>query len=137
VMVGMGVLMLLVAWWAFWTQWRQRRAGVGHEQPFTRLQLRVLAGMTFSGWVATLAGWWVTEIGRQPFLVYGVLRTADLVADHPPGLVLTTLVAYLAVYAFLLVSYVLVLMYMSRHPAMPTPEAPQSPKPGMPVGGPA
>ena len=93
--------------------------------------------MTFSGWVATLAGWWVTEIGRQPFLVYGVLRTADLVADHPPPLVLTTLVAYLAVYAFLLVSYVLVLMYMSRHPAMPTPEAPQSPKPGMPIGGPA
>ena len=137
VMVGMGVLMLLVGWWAFWTQWRQRRTAGEHEQPFTRLQLYVLAGMTFSGWVATLAGWWVTEIGRQPFLVYGVLRTADLVADHPPALVLTTLVAYLAVYVFLLASYVLVLMYMSRHPAMPTPEAPQSPKPGMPIGGPA
>jgi len=137
VMVGMGVLMLLVGWWAFWTQWRKRRATGEQQQPFTRLQLRVLAGMTFSGWVATLAGWWVTEIGRQPFLVYGVLRTADAVADHPPGMVLTTLVAYLAVYVFLLASYVLVLMYMSRHPAMPTPEAPQSPKPGMPIGGPA
>ena len=137
VMVGMGVLMLLVGWWAFWTQWRKRRAAGGQQQPFTRLQLRVLAGMTFSGWVATLAGWWVTEIGRQPFLVYGVLRTADAVADHPPGLVLTTLVGYLAVYVFLLAAYVLVLMYMSRHPAMPTPEAPQSPKPGMPIGGPA
>jgi len=137
VMVGMGVLMLLVGWWAFWTQWRKRRAAGEQQQPFTRLQLRVLAGMTFSGWVATLAGWWVTEIGRQPFLVYGVLRTADAVADHPPGMVLTTLVAYLAVYVFLLASYVLVLMYMSRHPAMPTPEAPQSPKPGMPIGGPA
>jgi len=137
VMVGMGVLMLLVGWWAFWIQWRKRRAAGEQQQPFTRLQLRVLAGMTFSGWVATLAGWWVTEIGRQPFLVYGVLRTADAVADHPPGMVLTTLVAYLAVYVFLLASYVLVLMYMSRHPAMPTPEAPQSPKPGMPIGGPA
>jgi cytochrome d ubiquinol oxidase subunit I len=40
-------------------------------------QLR-LAGMTFSGWVATLAGWYVTEIGRQPFLVHGVLRTAEV-----------------------------------------------------------
>ena len=44
--------------------------------------------MTFSGWVATLAGWYVTEIGRQPFVVYGLLRTADLVAPHAPGMVL-------------------------------------------------
>ena len=58
--------------------------------------------MTFSGWVSTLAGWFVTEIGRQPFLVYGLLRTADLVADHPPGMVLSTLIAYLTVYTFLL-----------------------------------
>ena len=48
--------------------------------------------MTFSGWVATLAGWYVTEIGRQPWLVYGVLRTADAASDvagaddrHQPG----------------------------------------------------
>ena len=93
--------------------------------------------MTFSGWVSTIAGWWVTEIGRQPFLVYGVLRTADLVAPHPAGMVLSTLIAYLAVYAFLLVSYILVLMYMTQHPAMPTPETPQSPKAAMPITGPA
>jgi cytochrome d ubiquinol oxidase subunit I len=62
--------------------------------------------MTFSGWVATLAGWYVTEIGRQPFLVYGLLRTADLVAPHPPHMVLGTLIAYLVVYGGLLVSYV-------------------------------
>ena len=87
--------------------------------------------------MATLAGWYVTEIGRQPFLVYGVLRTADLVAPHSGGMVLATLIAYLAVYAFLLVSYVLVLMYMAQHPAMPTPETPQSPKAAMHIGGPA
>ena len=86
---------------------------------------------------AILAGWWVTEIGRQPFLVYGILRTADLVADHPPQMVLATLVAYLAVYAFLLAAYVLVLMYMAAHPAQPTPETPQSAKAATPVGGPA
>ena len=38
--------------------------------------------MTFSGWVATLAGWIVTEIGRQPWLVYGILRTADVAVER-------------------------------------------------------
>ncbi|MCE3273807.1 MAG: cytochrome d ubiquinol oxidase subunit I-like protein [Ramlibacter sp.] len=137
VMVGMGMLMLAVSWWAAWTLWRRRRDARTDATPFSRWQLRLLAGMTFSGWVATLAGWIVTEVGRQPFLVYGQLRTADLVADHPPGMVLTTLVAYLLVYVFLLTAYVLVLMYMAQHPAMPTPDAPQSPKAAMPIGGPA
>ena len=136
-MVGMGVLMLAVSWWTAWTLWRKRRHPRAEGTPLSRWQLRLLAGMTFSGWIATLAGWYVTEIGRQPFLVYGVLRTADLVAPHSGGMVLATLVAYLAVYAFLLVSYVLVLMYMAQHPAMPTPEAPQSPKAATPIGGPA
>ena len=110
---------------------------VSSSVALSRWQLRALVAMTFSGWVATLAGWFVTEIGRQPFLVYGLLRTADLVADHAPGMVLSTLIAYLAVYAFLLVSYVFVLVYMSEHPAMPTPETPLSPKAATPVGGPA
>ena len=130
VMVGVGVLMLLVSWWCVFSLWKRKGE-------LTRWQWSVLAGMTFSGWVSTLAGWYVTEIGRQPFLVYGLLRTADLVAPHPVPMVLGTLIAYLAVYAFLLVSYVLVLMYMVEHPAKPTPEAPQSPKATLPIGGPA
>ena len=129
VMVGMGVLMLMVSWWCALTLWRRGT--------FSTWQLRLLTAMTFSGWVATLAGWYVTEIGRQPYLVYGVLRTADLVADHPPSIVLSTLVAYLTVYVFLLASYVLVLMYMASHPAKPTLETPQSPKAATPIGGPA
>jgi cytochrome d ubiquinol oxidase subunit I len=132
-MVGMGLLMLAVSWWAALSLWRRR--AVANTQPFSRLQLRVLAGMTFAGWIATLAGWYVTEIGRQPFIVYGLLRSADAVAAHPPAMVLSTLLAYLAVYAFLLAAYVLVLMYMSTHPAMPTPDTPQSPKVAMPVAG--
>jgi cytochrome d ubiquinol oxidase subunit I len=144
VMVGVGMLMLAVAWWSAWTLWRRRGRAVpdlapaAESTPFSRWQLRVLAAMTFSGWLATLAGWYVTEIGRQPFLVYGLLRTADLVAAHPPAMVLSTLIAYLAVYAFLLVSYVGVLMYMAQHPAQQTlPASPQSPRAAMPVGGPA
>jgi cytochrome d ubiquinol oxidase subunit I len=130
VMVGMAMLMLAVSWWCGWTLWRRR-------VELSMLQLRALAAMTFAGWVATLAGWWVTEIGRQPFLVYGLLRTADLVGEHAPGTVMSTLVAYLLLYAFLLVSYVGVLMHMAAHPAQPTGNSPQSAKPAQPVGGPA
>jgi cytochrome d ubiquinol oxidase subunit I len=137
IMVGMGIVMLLVSWWCAWALWRGRHAGAQAAQPFSRWQLRVLAAMTFSGWVSTIAGWCVTEIGRQPFIVYGLLRTADMVADHPAGMVLSTLVAYLLTYVFLLASYVLVLMYMSTHPAQPTGQGPQTPKAAQPVGGPA
>ncbi|XAH22341.1 cytochrome ubiquinol oxidase subunit I [Xylophilus sp. GW821-FHT01B05] len=120
-MVGLGVLMLLTAWWGTWTLWRRRRQVSAALAPFSRWQLRLLAAMTFSGWLATLAGWYVTEIGRQPFLVYGVLRTADLVADHPPQMVLSTLIAYLVVYALLLVAYVRVLMHMAGPPKPAAP----------------
>ncbi|MES3001997.1 MAG: cytochrome ubiquinol oxidase subunit I [Pseudomonadota bacterium] len=129
IMVGVGMLMLLVSWWSAWKMRGSR------EIP--RRVLHLLAAMTFSGWVSTLAGWYVTEIGRQPFLVYGMLRTADLVAAHPASMVLSTLIAYLAIYAFLLVSYILVLMYMTGHPAKETMEAPLSPKTDMPLRGPA
>jgi cytochrome d ubiquinol oxidase subunit I len=128
VMVGMGVLMLLVSWWGAWVL---RQA----PSVLPRRLLYALAAMTFSGWVSTLAGWYVTEIGRQPFIVYGLLRTADVVADHPAGMVLSTLIAYLVVYVFLLASYVLVLMYMASHPAQPTGQSPQSPKAATPIRG--
>ena len=136
VMVGMGVLMLVVSWWIALTYWRRRRE-TGQPMPLSTWQLRLLASMTFAGWVATLAGWWVTEIGRQPFMVYGVLRVADLVAPHPPGMVLATLIGYLLLYGFLLAAYVLVLMYMATHPAQRLPATPQSAQPGTPIGGPA
>ena len=152
VMVGMGVLMLLVSWWAAWSLWRARAPDPVRPEPvegltrastssartgYSRPVLYALAAMTFSGWVSTLAGWYVTEIGRQPFMVYGLLRTADLVADHAPGMVLSTLIAYLVVYVFLLASYILVLMYMASHPAQPTAQTPRSPKAATPIRGPA
>ena len=142
VMVGMGMVMLLLSWWCAWTLWRRPRqageaGGRALAPPFSRWQLRLLAAMTFSGWVSTLAGWFVTEIGRQPFLVYGLLRTADLVAEHPPEMVMSTLAAYLAVYVFLLAAYVLVLMYMAGHPAQVPPPAPRGATAAQPVGGPA
>jgi cytochrome d ubiquinol oxidase subunit I len=66
VMVGVGLLMLAGQ--------LARLAGLRGAATSRVWMARVLVGMTFSGWVATLAGWYVTEIGRQPWLVYGVLR---------------------------------------------------------------
>jgi cytochrome d ubiquinol oxidase subunit I len=79
--------------------------------------IRILSLMTFSGWVATLAGWYVTEIGRQPWLVQGVLRTRDAVAELPPASVGFTLALYLATYAVLLVAYLVTLRYLVKHAA--------------------
>ena len=125
VMVGVGLLMLAVAWAAAWALWR-RRAQPARVLP--RRLLWALVGMTFSGWVATLAGWYVTEIGRQPYLVYGLLKTAEAVAPHPSGMVASTLAAYLTVYALLLAAYVGVIKHMAEHATLPAPAvAPTTP----------
>ena len=110
VMVGVGMLMLLTSWLAWWTY---RRAG---WQParLPRWLLQGLAAMTFSGWVATLAGWYVTEIGRQPFIVFGLLRTADVASAVPAPMIALTLVMYIAMYLALITAYVAVLAYMAQ-----------------------
>lgn len=114
VMVGMGLLMLAVSWWGTWRLWRRKEAS-----PWLA---RALVAMTFSGWIATLAGWYVTEIGRQPWLVTGVLTTADAASKTPAPMILTTLLMYLATYAVLLGAYVTVLFYLARIGAKPTGE---------------
>ncbi|MDR7151432.1 cytochrome d ubiquinol oxidase subunit I [Hydrogenophaga palleronii] len=124
VMVGVGTLMLVVAWGTAWLMWRKRREAAADETSLPRPTLYVLAAMTFSGWLATLAGWYVTEIGRQPFVVYGHLRTADVATSLPSPLIATTLAAYLIVYGLLLITYVGVLKYMAEHPVKHAPEAP-------------
>jgi cytochrome d ubiquinol oxidase subunit I len=123
VMVGVGTLMLVVAWASAWLLWRRRRLAQG-SMDLPKPALYVLAGMTFSGWLATLSGWYVTEIGRQPFLVYGHLRTADVATTLPSPMIAVTLTAYLIVYGLLLITYVGVLKYMAEHPFKHAPEAP-------------
>ncbi len=105
-MVGMGLLMLAVSWLSVFFIIRK------HALP--SWMLRVVTGMTFSGWIATLAGWYVTEIGRQPWLVSGVLKTADAVTTVPGGQVATSLALYLTLYAFLLFAYIQTLFYLAR-----------------------
>jgi cytochrome d ubiquinol oxidase subunit I len=109
VMLGIGFAMIGVSWWAAWSL---RRA-----PPLTRGVQRALSLMTFSGWVATLAGWYVAEVGRQPWLVYGLMRSAEAVAPHPAGTVSCTLIAYAVLYAFLLTAYIATLRYMATKPA--------------------
>jgi cytochrome d ubiquinol oxidase subunit I len=114
-MVGMGLLMLAASWSGWWLYWR---AGWRAER-LPRWLLWALAGMTFAGWVATLAGWYVTEIGRQPFIVQDLLRTADVASKVAAPLIALTLAMYLALYAALILAYVGVLSYMACKPDEP------------------
>ena len=107
IMVATGFAMLITAWLAVW----QLR---GKREPGTWLA-RLLVGMTFSGWVAVLSGWYTTEIGRQPYLVSGVLTTEAAVGPAAAGTVLTTLVGWLLLYAFLGSAYIAVLFYLARN----------------------
>jgi cytochrome bd ubiquinol oxidase subunit I len=114
IMVGTGVLMLLASWLGVWLIWRQRRNNMALMLP--RWMLTGLVGMTFSGWLATVAGWYVSEVGRQPFLVYGYLKTAEAASNVPAAHIALTLTAYLIVYALLIVAYVSVLRHMAEKP---------------------
>jgi len=111
IMVGVGVLMLLVSWTAL-VQWYRRRE-------LTPLLTKALIGMTFAGWVATLSGWYVTEIGRQPWLVTGILRTDEAASSVAAPMIGITLAAYLILYAVLLAAYVATLFLLARKGATP------------------
>ena len=105
VMVGMGILMLCLAWFSTWIFFRKRQ--------LQRWLLWTLAGFTFSGWVATLAGWLVTEIGRQPWLVTGILRTADAAGKATDAQIGASLTVYVLTYAAMLLSYMIVLTHLA------------------------
>ena len=111
VMVGTGMLMIGFGLAGAWFLWRRGA--------LPRWLLLALVPMSFAGWVATLAGWYVTEIGRQPWLVTGVLTTAEAVGPIAAGTVLSTLVMYLALYAVLLAAYVAALFRLARKAGAP------------------
>ncbi len=106
IMVGIGFLMLFASWVGVFQLWRKKEISTWMH--------KVLFGMTFSGWIAVIAGWYVTEIGRQPWIVYGLLKTSDAVAPHGPTVMITSLTMYILLYAFLLVSYLSVVFYMTN-----------------------
>ena len=112
IMVGIGMLMLAASWLGWWLYRRAKWQPAG----LPRAMLWLFAGMTFSGWVATVAGWYVTEIGRQPFVVYGLVRTADVASKVPSSMIALTLALYVTLYLALIVAYVTVLKYMAEKP---------------------
>jgi cytochrome bd ubiquinol oxidase subunit I len=91
VMVGIGLLMIAIGLVGAWL-WARGRLFE------TRWYLHAVAAAWPLGFIAILAGWWVTETGRQPWVAYGILRTADAVSPVTFNAVLTTLVLFVLIY---------------------------------------
>ncbi len=102
IMVGVGLLMLALSWTGVFVL---RKAA-------PTWLLWCFAGFTFSGWIATLAGWMVTEIGRQPWLVTGILRTADAAGNASGAELGASLTAYALTNAAHLLSYMVVVTHL-------------------------
>ena len=111
-MVAAGTYLALVALWTGWLAWR--RADLARN----RWLMRAVALATPLGFVAAEAGWMVTELGRQPWVIYGVLKTADAVTPMP-GLMVPFL-TFTLLYCFLGVIVVwLLYRHIIRSPAVP------------------
>ncbi|MEI8178641.1 cytochrome ubiquinol oxidase subunit I [Aestuariivirga sp.] len=110
IMVGVGVLMLIVGFWSGLARWK----GKLYHWPWL---LRAAMVMGPAGFLAVLCGWITTEVGRQPFTVYGLLRTADSVSALRADAVGYSLIAFVVVYFFVFGSGTFyALRLMSRTP---------------------
>ena len=116
IMVGLGVLMILVGAWSSWLRLRGRLT-----ESTALLRLAVLMGP--SGFVAVLAGWITTEVGRQPYTVYGLLRTVDFVSPIDAAAVGASLIAFIIVYFFVFGAGTFYLLrLMGRPPDLSEPD---------------
>jgi cytochrome d ubiquinol oxidase subunit I len=107
VMYGIAIIMFGVAVASLWLRWQGRLFA-------RRWFLRTLVVMTPSGIVATLGGWYLAETGRQPWVIYGVLRTIDAVSPVPADALLSSLIAFFCIYALFLTAFVLFAFRMIR-----------------------
>jgi cytochrome d ubiquinol oxidase subunit I len=123
IMVGIGVLMVATGMWSLWLRWRRRL----YESPWM-LRLAVLMGP--SGFVAVLAGWITTESGRQPYTVYGLLRTAQSVSPIDAQAVAASLIAFIIVYFTVFGAGVVYILRLMAH--TPQPHEPDI-EPGTPM----
>lgn len=104
VMVGLGLLMIALGAWGVWLMWRRR---LEQSRPF----LWATVAMGPAGFVAVISGWVVAEVGRQPWTVTGVLRTADSVSPIGAGEVTASLLGFMIVYAII---FTVGVLYMLR-----------------------
>jgi len=127
VMVGMGVLMVGLGLFSLWARWRG-----------TLYRSRVLHGFALAmgpaGFIAVLAGWITTESGRQPFTVYGVLRTGESVSPLAAPAVASSLIAFVIVYFAVFATGVLYILRLMATPPHPGEEGPGGEAPARAAG---
>ncbi len=109
IMVFTGLVMLVVSIAGTWVMKRKKN--------ITPFWAKVFVWMTFSGWIGTLSGWYTTEMGRQPYIIHGVLKTADAATKTGSGMVASTFACYIAGYIILLSAFLYALYYLARKAA--------------------
>src|SRR4029077_18067638 len=127
IMVGIGLLMILTALTGVFLWWRGRLLEA-------RWYLWPVQHAWWTGFVAVISGWIVTETGRQPWVAYGILRTADATSPHAASTVATTLVLFVLVYGIV---FAMGLYYINRlivlGPQGPAIKAPGAGTPARPL----
>ncbi len=117
IMYGLAIVMFAVGVASLWLRLRGRLFS-------SRWFLWMLVFMTPSGIIAALAGWYVAETGRQPWVIYGILRTADATSPVPAQALLSSLLAFVCVYAvFIIVFLIFTFRIIRRGPAEAPPHA--------------
>jgi cytochrome d ubiquinol oxidase subunit I len=132
VMVGVGVLMLLAVV-ASLVQWRRGKLET------SRGLLRAWMLLTPSGFIAVLAGWYTTEIGRQPYVIYGLMRTEEALSAVSAGSVATSLIVFATVSLFIFIAGTYYLLKLLRKGPQPVEEGmrhPEEKRPARPLSVP-
>jgi len=106
-MLALGMTMFALAVASLWLRWHGRLYS-------TRWFLRALVVMTPSGVLATLGGWYTAEIGRQPWVINGMLRTADAVSPVPARTLLGTLITFVCVYSVFFLAFLIFTLRLIR-----------------------
>ena len=109
IMVGLGFLMALLGLWSLWSRWRKNLYD-------NRWLHRFALAMSPAGFVAVIAGWITTEVGRQPWVIYGVMRTEDAVSAIDAPAVGASLTAFVIVYFLVFGAGTLYLIKLMRQP---------------------
>jgi cytochrome d ubiquinol oxidase subunit I len=107
IMFTMAILMFFIVVVSLWLRLQKRL--------FTsRSFLRALVIMTPAGFIATIAGWYTAETGRQPWVIWGILRTADAISPVPAGALLSTLIAFVSIYSLFIMAFLIFTFRMIR-----------------------
>ncbi|WP_315768926.1 MULTISPECIES: cytochrome ubiquinol oxidase subunit I [unclassified Bradyrhizobium] len=122
IMVGLGLLMFALGLFSLWERWRGRL----YQSPLLH---RFAIAMGPAGFIAVIAGWMTTETGRQPFTVYGLLRTVDAASPLAAPAVGSSLLAFVIVYFIVYAAGILYLLRLMAEPPHPGEQGPSSESP--------